>query len=1399
MAVADEVAADPHRFRLSRAGVLNVWQYDEQVFELADGRMLLRGANGTGKSKTLEILLPFVLDADKRRLSATGSQQHTSLLWLMLENGSFGSSIRIGYVWVEFARIDEDGRREVFTCGVGIRASDSAKTATTWCFTSPRAVGDGLELVDAAGPLPPERCRDAVEPDGLFFDQHSVRAYREQVGHSLFGLEPERYDELLRMLYWLRRPQVGEDIDPRSLAETLSIALPQLDANLLRSTGESMDQLADFGDQIDGLARATKAVQSFAETYRRYAATVVAERAAAAHSVIAEHRKLQRAVQDREKELDDATIELGAAEDGQEDARRRRRAAEIDRKQLEGGPEARSRQRLSDAERRARELKGVAERDASRAAELGVDARRADEDVVADGVVLGGELSGIHRNATELTGGLVDLRVGATLVIPTLGDPPAALTDADRLQSTVERHATQVGECHPAIGTARAAVRAVGEALTAAERAERKRVFAEERAADAERAAEESGQRLETAEERADIAEAAFTDALHGWRSDPRAVPVELSDELDETVLHELGDRARAAARPALDALRERQSAAKVELGGAQRLLADLRDRRAAIEAERDPAPAPPPLPRTPRDPAEGDPLWRLVDFADGVDGDEAAGLEAALESAGLLDAWVRSDGAVLDTETHDVVLAVGPAAPGTTLLAALAPAPMQDSPVTAETVRAVLGRVGLGDSGGGSGALTRVGFDGSWRSGPVDGRASKPAAQYIGARARVAERARRLAAVDDQIAEADARLAAAGADLAGAEQRIAQLDAWLSAAPKTADLLNSWSRVASERTVHDRDLAELRRRAEEAERLRHEAAQARQVLTDLADRHALPADRSGLDVRDSALAALDRQLAAQEERCGRARGSLARWARDRERADAAQAKAQAAGEQAAEAAELAAEAAIEYESVRSSVGAAVQELERKLSAVRERGEQAERDLREADDAVKQWTGERGAYREQVANAKRVLAEHQPVHAATIRALGTLHAVEGLLDATLDRASGSPPPANAEGRAAIAHAAAVVESAGEGWAGPADSERDGTEAVAVLAAASEYRDGDPVPTAWQRLAKEYADLRPESPVSSTTVMGRWTELSSGDAGSADPRWFEQHDVVVVVGRDQAGEHPIGVLARRMAAKLAADRELFTEREGRIFTQHLLGDLGDALRARRREADDLVAAMNRLLSNVSTSQGIKVGLDWRLKDDAAREVKEAAELLTKPMGALLSEERQRLKDALHRLIETSREDNPELDYTAHLNAALDYRTWSEFRIRISRPDAPNDWKALTRRTPLSQGEQKVVCYLPLFAAASAHFTSVAGASASAPRFILLDDAFPKIDMKTHPKLFGLLVDFDLDFVVTSERLWGDYETVPKLAIYEALRSPTERGIAQYKHLWDGRRLHAVGQS
>lgn len=277
------------RFRLSRAGVLNVWQYDDQVFEFAGGRMLLRGSNGAGKSKTLEMLLPFVLDGDKARMTASG-RHHTSLLWLMLDG--YAGQNRAGYLWVEFAR----STGETITCGVGIRASQSARSASAWYFTYPGRVGEDLLLEDDAGPLARDRLRAALEPDGHLFE--SARAYKQHVGRLLFGLEPARYDELLRLLYWLRQPQVGEDIEPARLAEQLVQALPQLDDDAVRVAGDTFDELAAFGEQLDRQRRSAEAVAAFAEVYADYAREVLRGRGA---ELVEQHRERARRAREVER------------------------------------------------------------------------------------------------------------------------------------------------------------------------------------------------------------------------------------------------------------------------------------------------------------------------------------------------------------------------------------------------------------------------------------------------------------------------------------------------------------------------------------------------------------------------------------------------------------------------------------------------------------------------------------------------------------------------------------------------------------------------------------------------------------------------------------------------------------------------------------------------------------------------------------------------------------------------------------------------------------------------------------------------------------------------------------------------------------------------------------------
>ena len=41
------------RYKINRIGCLNYWLYDEEEFYFCDGKLLLRGSNGSGKTVTM--------------------------------------------------------------------------------------------------------------------------------------------------------------------------------------------------------------------------------------------------------------------------------------------------------------------------------------------------------------------------------------------------------------------------------------------------------------------------------------------------------------------------------------------------------------------------------------------------------------------------------------------------------------------------------------------------------------------------------------------------------------------------------------------------------------------------------------------------------------------------------------------------------------------------------------------------------------------------------------------------------------------------------------------------------------------------------------------------------------------------------------------------------------------------------------------------------------------------------------------------------------------------------------------------------------------------------------------------------------------------------------------------
>ena len=64
------------KWQASKIGLVNFWYYDEQEFPFVKGRMLLRGSNGSGKSVTMQSVVPLLLDGNMspERLDPFGSR-----------------------------------------------------------------------------------------------------------------------------------------------------------------------------------------------------------------------------------------------------------------------------------------------------------------------------------------------------------------------------------------------------------------------------------------------------------------------------------------------------------------------------------------------------------------------------------------------------------------------------------------------------------------------------------------------------------------------------------------------------------------------------------------------------------------------------------------------------------------------------------------------------------------------------------------------------------------------------------------------------------------------------------------------------------------------------------------------------------------------------------------------------------------------------------------------------------------------------------------------------------------------------------------------------------------------------------------------------------------------------
>lgn len=227
-------SSDVDRWQPSRAGLVALWRFWEETFVFHSGRLLLRGPNGAGKSLALELLLPFLLDADSSPNRLTSAAKSRGGLYDRIMTGS-DDATRTGYAWVEFTRGDD-----AFTIGVRLRTSTATRKVDTSYFTTSQRIGTELHLLNRDRvPLSRLDLEAAIGDRGRV--HRTGQEHRDAVREVLFpGFGRDRYASVVTALLALRKEKLSQNLDLAKLSEVLSDALAPLDEQDLGGRGRGV-------------------------------------------------------------------------------------------------------------------------------------------------------------------------------------------------------------------------------------------------------------------------------------------------------------------------------------------------------------------------------------------------------------------------------------------------------------------------------------------------------------------------------------------------------------------------------------------------------------------------------------------------------------------------------------------------------------------------------------------------------------------------------------------------------------------------------------------------------------------------------------------------------------------------------------------------------------------------------------------------------------------------------------------------------------------------------------------------------------------------------------------------------------------------------------------------------
>ncbi|MCU6709731.1 TIGR02680 family protein [Paenibacillus sp. J5C_2022] len=1365
-----------NKYELSRAGMLNYWYYDDREFDFRGGKLLLRGSNGSGKSVTMQSLLPLLLDGNKEpsRLDPFGSRSRKMIDYLLGENGERRD--RIGYLYLEYKRRNTE---EYVTTGLGLKVTSSSDKVESWGFViKNRRMGHDFFLYNEGFnekgepiliPLTRQDLIARVEEEGCGQVVLTNAEYAELVNQSIFKFKTMKgFYDLVKLIVTIRTPKLSNDLKPERIYEILEDSQAEIALDDLTALAETIQNIDKHKERLETTKQELAHATAIAKAYDDYNEAMLAKKAEELLEARGKWQEAERSINKTLNELKRAEArhaelilhvqELHKEEQQLKEKLERMRDSDAFKTKRDLQQKARE---LDESERTvvsrkdAKSTKDAREREArTKLRDLTDEVARIKKDTMSRLDELASVAEEIDFTEHE------QLQMQAS----TLLENETVLMAVDQWRDRLKNHTDVSRTILQVLQQEVDQQVQVDGAKDALEKVKVTKKTEEEAKRQNEEALEESIETLDA--------------CIHAW-SHQNEEYVLNGDEteriMNATGLLFEGTLPTDVSQIIQDGYEQRKQELTIQQleakNGLKRIQEEINRKeqeKKAITDKRDPEPET----RRPETVHVREklqmagvpfvPFYEAVDFVEGVDGEERERIEASLAEMGVLDSLIVSTSYTHVITENDTVLQ--PSAPLTnveTLRKYLRPVSVEGVDIAASEIEAVLAGIAVIPQM----QEPYVTTTGAYRHGIVTGAAvPTSASRFIGKESRRLYRLFLLEQLTKELEELEEQKHQLLGQSEQLSRRVSTLTQENRSFPSMNDIVELHDK---DKRLHDRiqflqeqeneQLALLQQQIERLRALqvkREELSRGRKIalrvsayqnLMEAIDHYSVTLNQ----LRDLCKDLINRRTTAEQQFMA---------------VEQAEADAQEAHEE-----------VLRAKKQRDLLAAQVKGMKEALIALD--GDQIDDQIALVDDRltkipkenvalVEERTraeGETGQLKENVSRFKR----HQDFYASLYDARERLFEMEMQI-------VGQPFDYNQ----LIGAAQDIIYT---------DSSNNRAHVMGKR---------DKLSDAYHAMTR---GLMNYSPLWSERTAEVQMPNAVGESLQFEIDKLEASTTRVYLSLNLEGRAVTPQELKLYVEKeVMAIEEMITEQNENVFKEIIYNNVGERIRELMLQTSLWKDEINQLMAERVVSSGLKLRLEWN-----PRKSKNPDELPSRELVSLLQKDPETLRETDYRkltnhfnakiaevkAIMDSSEAHKDKSMEDVMQEVLDYRKWFEFKLFIKKGEDKE--KELTKDAylALSGGERALAMYIPLFAAI---FSRYSEASPEAPYIISMDEAFAGVDSENIADMFGLIEKLDFNFIINSQVLWGDYETISALGISEIIRPNNAKHVTVLNYEWDGRR-------